>query len=761
MSDLAGANLDDESRDIVAAEGLLLSTVQRAVVDALATATPRSSFRSSFEALREQTTTANADDLPALFEQMHNLYSQAEAAGIRRLPEHQAPYFAHVRVDLGERVRDLLLGDCTFMVPGTTAAIVDWRTAPLARLFFELEPGEPFEQELPGRIVSGHLLFRRVLHLHKGALVRIDTNGQSLRRDRAGRWSQRSDDDNPRLGAQRARSTATDSADDVWPPDVSSVLDATQRSVLDKDDRRPLLILGGAGSGKTTVALHRLAALRRKDSDRYAPEQMLVVVAERGLARLTRTLLKRLDLAEVRVCAFDTWARQEATRLFPDLPRALRDDAPADVVRFKRHPVLWRSLPTLVEGVGREMARTIDRKLVAEGEVTARFEASQGTTLLERLKATEAACVGGVGRARRNEIGAAFEAERGQLWRSRAWRSHLLGNRPFLREVARASEGQLAEATVERVLERTRLQLSNRSEASLDHVDADRLRAIDGRTLDDGTPLEAARSIDPEDHALLLVLLELATGDIKTPSGRMARYAHMVIDEAQELASIELAVLGRARRSDAGVTIAGDRAQQLDPGASFESWGASLEALGAEGSEAVHLETTYRCTEPVARFAHEVLGGEAPAAMPHAPKSGAAVARSDMRTLGHAAAVLVRGLRDLVERDERARVAVIAQDAESARSWAEVLGWALPVRWVTRGAFTFQPGIDVTDVTQVKGLEFDYVIAPDVSAGRYPDTPLSRRTLHVLATRAIHELWVVTVGAPSEILPGLAGDKRA
>jgi hypothetical protein len=153
------------------------------------------------------------------------------------------------------------------------------------------------------------------------------------------------------------------------------------------------------------------------------------------------------------------------------------------------------------------------------------------------------------------------------------------------------------------------------------------------------------------------------------------------------------------------------------------------------------------------RFAHEVLGSQAPASLPHAPKKGSAVACSDMPTLGHAADALARGLRGLVDRDGSARIAVIAQDADSAGNWAEVLGWVVPVRLVTRGEFSFRPGVDVTDVTQVKGLEFDYVIAPDVSAERYPDTPLSRRMLHVLATRAIHELWVVTLGAPSPILP--------
>jgi DNA helicase-2/ATP-dependent DNA helicase PcrA len=66
--------------------------------------------------------------------------------------------------------------------------------------------------------------------------------------------------------------------------------------------------------------------------------------------------------------------------------------------------------------------------------------------------------------------------------------------------------------------------------------------------------------------------------------------------------------------------------------------------------------------------------------------------------------------------------------------------------------FAFTPGIEVCDVIQSKGLEFDYVILLDVTAANYPDTPSARRILHVGATRAAHQLWVTTVGKASPLL---------
>ena len=70
---------------------------------------------------------------------------------------------------------------------------------------------------------------------------------------------------------------------------------------------------------------------------------------------------------------------------------------------------------------------------------------------------------------------------------------------------------------------------------------------------------------------------------------------------------------------------------------------------------------------------------------------------------------------------------------------------------VTR--FAFAPGIDIVEVDQVKGLEFDYVIIVEVSAFMYPDTSHYRRLLHVAATRAVHQLWLTSCATPSPILP--------
>ena len=84
---------------------------------------------------------------------------------------------------------------------------------------------------------------------------------------------------------------------------------------------------------------------------------------------------------------------------------------------------------------------------------------------------------------------------------------------------------------------------------------------------------------------------------------------------------------------------------------------------------------------------------------------------------------------------------------------AEQLGRALPVRLVLDGDFRFAPGVEVTCVREVKGLEFDLVVVPDLDAANYPDTPAARRALYVALTRPLHQLWLATAGSWSALLP--------
>ena len=111
----------------------------------------------------------------------------------------------------------------------------------------------------------------------------------------------------------------------------------------------------------------------------------------------------------------------------------------------------------------------------------------------------------------------------------------------------------------------------------------------------------------------------------------------------------------------------------------------------------------------------------------------------------------------MMELEPDATVAVVARDRDRAQNYYEQLQQSnIPkLRLVIAQDFPFTAGIDVTEVRQVKGLEYDYVIALDIDAECYPARDDARHLLHVIATRAAHQLWLMNMSplSPSPLLP--------
>jgi DNA helicase-2/ATP-dependent DNA helicase PcrA len=138
-----------------------------------------------------------------------------------------------------------------------------------------------------------------------------------------------------------------------------------------------------------------------------------------------------------------------------------------------------------------------------------------------------------------------------------------------------------------------------------------------------------------------------------------------------------------------------------------------------------------------------------------AKRSGAPVEAFRFSAVGAAVAFLAEALRDLLVREPRATVALLARYPEQADRYCEGLRRAevASLRRVRAQEFTFRPGIDITDVRQVKGLEFDYVVLLDVNASTYGTDDESRHLFHIAATRAAHQLWLIVTGRPSSLIP--------
>jgi DNA helicase-2/ATP-dependent DNA helicase PcrA len=228
----------------------------------------------------------------------------------------------------------------------------------------------------------------------------------------------------------------------------------------------------------------------------------------------------------------------------------------------------------------------------------------------------------------------------------------------------------------------------------------------------------------------------------------------VAVDEVQDFSLLELRIVREMLGDPPSMTLAGDMQQQTSSYTGVLAWEELLAGLEIPAPELRTLRVAYRSTREIVAFGRAVLGTLAEDEPPEVTRSGPPVEVFSFTDAGAGVAFLADVLRRLADEEPLASVAVLAPDAPLCAIYAEGLERSeVPrVRRVEQGRFAFAPGVEVAEIEQAKGLEFDYVVLVDVSAGRFRDTPSSRRLLHVAATRAVHQLWVFTTAEPSPLL---------
>ncbi|HEX9103368.1 MAG TPA: ATP-binding domain-containing protein [Polyangia bacterium] len=758
-----------------------------------------SDFERDLIALRDQLADEKPEDLPSLVEQMTRV--QALASGRRggkaALPiDAASPYFAHMRLraegKTGEppREQDVLIGRRGLIDRAAGVQIVDWRDAPVSQVYYRYDEGDDYDEEVAGGALRGVVEARRNVTVAGGKLRRIGCPQGTFVASGEGEWFELTGDEvallaggqgtaarPPRPGPPQLRGkdgrrrrmeparAATDANKAL--PEIAALIDRAQFELITEPGTGLVVIQGGAGSGKTTVALHRIAYLVFNDPRNFKPSRCLFVVPSEALARYVAGVLPALGVQGVPVTTFRSWARNLRKRLVPSAPDRYAEDTPPSVARLKKHPALLALVEAAIDvelaAARRELSERLDAAPGAAWVLEA-WDKNAHKPAVARARATRRQ----VERGAQGHMDLAPATAHAAEQALRKIQSRLGDVRRILFELytdrgrleALRGEGVLEPAGVREIEELVRwctVQLEEERPPELEGIDEDRLKPIDGLPLDDSSGEGGARArLDEEDDALLLRLYQLVHGELTRVDGESLVYDHIALDEAQDLSASEVKLLYHATNERRSVTIAGDVAQRVIFDNAFRGWEALLGDVGVPAVQVRPLRLAYRSTEPVMRFARVVLG---PLASTEATdieaRPGAPVTLHPFDGMGEAVAFVADALRSLLGREPSASVALLTRHAGQADAWWAALARAeVPqLRRVRRQDFAFAPGVDVTDVGQVKGLEFDYVILLDVNATSYPETVEARHLLHIGATRATHQLWLVSTGPTSPLVP--------
>jgi DNA helicase IV len=535
--------------------------------------------------------------------------------------------------------------------------------------------------------------------------------------------------------------------------DIVATIQREQDLAVRAPDDGALVVTGGPGTGKTAVALHRVAYLMYARRDWYGRRGVLVVGPSPVFVDYIGAVLPSLGETSVRLADLGG---------VPVLPRSLTLDGDDDhaAVAVKGSDRMAALLKRAVRHLAGAQ-RISDLELVHWGHA---FVVPVQEQLRRRSQ---------VGRSPRshNAGRTAYVAALVEVaWRSWERRPNAAQPEPgdredfgrwlrtypaFVRELDRAWP-VLEPLQVLTALRTGEVPLSKVARGLYDDAEQAVLArswpttsfsAADAAVLDElatllGPPPEP--EADPDDAwdelaelDALAAAHEVTTfADRNRSSSRVPAldadyrtYAHVVVDEAQDVTPMQWRMLGRRARG-ATWTIVGDWAQSAWPDVD-EVRRAMDTVLGKARVRFGELSTNYRTSTEIADLAARVLHRIDPDAVPPDAVRSTGVVPEWART-GDVVAALPTALEGLL--------------AEVGGTVGVVVPRAL--RAAVR-AVVDDPRVSVVDTWQVKGLEYDgcVVLAPELVVEEALTEKAGLRTLYVALTRATQRLVVLSTHA--------------
>ncbi|MEC7984387.1 MAG: UvrD-helicase domain-containing protein, partial [Myxococcota bacterium] len=308
--------------EIILEEEELLADIRQKIIE-----NPESRGPSAVEVhnqmlvLRDEILDAKNEDLPALYDQLNHLsHLLTQLQNSRKTDEinPDMPYFAHLRLEEGGEVRDIFLGKATRLSNGLR--IVDWRHAPISKIFYRYQEGEEYEEIIAGQSREGEVSARRILFIQRGELLRVSNSEYTWVKQR-GNWRQL-DPESTRLAGGEGQSLRAGSPltsvlgsgaqlrASKHLPDIAALIDENQFELITAKTDGALVIRGSAGSGKTTVALHRIAYLAFHDTKRFRPQSIMFMVWGKAMRDYIRNVLPSLGVSGIIVNTWTRWSSQ-------------------------------------------------------------------------------------------------------------------------------------------------------------------------------------------------------------------------------------------------------------------------------------------------------------------------------------------------------------------------------------------------------------------------------------------------------------------
>jgi DNA helicase-2/ATP-dependent DNA helicase PcrA len=618
-------------------------------------------------------------DMVAADQSINRMAFTGEAAVNRKwklLKLRQSPYFG--RIDFSPQGKGKLpvyIGVYSFLDERQNV-IYDWR-APISSMFYDFELGEAF-YTTPSGTIQGTIELKRQYKIRDGQLEVVLENDVNIHDDVLQRELAKSSDDKMK--------------------NIVATIQRDQNAVIRNETAPVMVIQGVAGSGKTSIALHRIAFLLYRYRETITAKDVLIISPNKVFADYISNVLPELgeehipelgmeelaaDLLDSRY-PFQTFFEQVSALL--DTP----DPALIERIRFKSSFEFLSQLNQYLLHVennyftGSELR--VGQTLVPLSFILAKFKAYHRVPVLKRFPLVAQDVRNYVRDATRRKLTGQEKATIGEAI-PRMFRFHQVPD--FYRDFYRW------------------------------------LGKPEFFRHEPGRDLEYA-------DVFALIYLRIRLEGISA----YEHVKHLLVDEMQDYTPVHYAVLSRL--FSCRKTILGDVSQTVNPYSASSA--ETIERVFPQ-AEVVKLYRSYRSTIEITAFAQRITPNPDLIPLERHGQEPRLLRFDSQEAEVQAMLELIATFQDSGSHS----LGIICKTLRQARAAHQALQ-APGVQLLTDESTTFKEGIIITTAHLAKGLEFDEVIVPFASARTYK-TEVDKGMLYVACTRAMHQLTLTYTGA--------------
>lgn len=584
---------------------------------------------------------------------------------IRLEKQKNNPYFT--RVDFvydGEHTAEkIYIGSFSFSTKEERLLIYDWR-APIASIFYDYDLGKAHFQT-PAGTASGDIQRKRQIKFKDGTIdyvVESDTTvfdevlQNELRQQKGGQMST-----------------------------IISTIQKEQNQVIRDNRSKDMIIQGVAGSGKTSIALHRIAFLLYHFRNRITSDQVMILSPNRTFSRFIAQVLPELGEDPVTEWTIDQFGQTLSD--IADVPSRFQE---IELFYLEKQPQLNERVRYLsskkcvadLKGYLRKIeAFSPQSILIGDYEYNAEF-------ILRRYKAYE-----------KKSIFQRFQLIAEDIFEN-------LRTRPFQPK-----------------RKPTKKQLVNRLKKMFNKTNSQQLY----RDFLTEQGFEMKKAVSYSDlFPIIYIRLFLEGMD------EFSKIHYLIIDEMQDYSPIQFEVF--KKMFTCPVLLIGDFTQSLT----------TINELHLPdvqnyypNAQSIFLTKSYRSTYEIITCAKKIIDDHMiEPVLRHGMKPKKWVVSSQEEEISS-----ILELVEQLRKQDLATIALITKTLVRAYEWRGLLeNQGLACEVLTDESTSLQERLSICPLVQSKGLEFDAVIVVDTDEATYPGL-LGKQQLFVAATRAMHALY--------------------